>query len=272
VNHQANLAANGTERRIAEHGIDLWCVRCGQIADVGLLDEYRARLPREEVEQADRFIFDRSRQEYLIARMLVRTTLSHYTGCKLEAWQFVRNAYGKPAIAAPAGVPLSFNLSHAEGLVVCAVTAGSDVGVDTERLDRAADHLTLARRYFAPSEATAITRAPPSEQSSLFFRFWTLKEAFIKAQGVGLSIPLADVEFSLSEGRPPQVAFAASLTETPGNWQFGELLAGKSHRVAVAARMPGAKDAMLRVRHTMPLQWADTAIVLPWSAGHFWQI
>ena len=272
MDHQASSAADWTDRQIAEHGIDLWCVRCGRIADVGLFDEYRARLPRGEAERADRFVLDRSRQEYLIARMLVRAALSHYTGRKLEAWRFARNAYGKPAIAEPADVPLSFNLSHAEGLVVCAVTAGCDVGVDAERLDRAGDHLTLARRYFAPSEAAAVTRAPPSEQSSLFLRFWTLKEAFIKARGVGLSIPLADVEFSLSEGRPPQAAFAESLAETPADWQFGEVLVGDSHRVAVAARMPGAKRATLRVRHAIPLQWVDKTIVLPPNAGNFWQI
>lgn len=262
-----------SEPLVDDRQIDVWCVRSDQLADdAELFDEYRATLPENEVEQADRFVFEHSRQEHLITRMLVRSVLSHYTGHDVRLWRFSQNDYGKPAVALPDDVPLAFNLSHAEGLVVCGVTAGCDVGIDAEKLDRPAEHLTLARRYFAPAEAAVIEEASPDERARLFMRFWTLKEAFIKARGMGLSIPLADFQFALVEGRPPQIAFKGPLGQQPDQWQFAEIMVDGSHRVAIAAKMPADEPAAIRVRQTVPLRWQSEASLLPANEASAWSI
>lgn len=252
--------------------VDLWCVHSEHIVDARLFDEYRQRLPKEEVSRADRFVLERSRQESLITRMLVRTVLSHYTGHDIGAWRFARGAHGKPSVAWPAGVPLEFNLSHADGLVVCAVTGGCEVGVDAENLNRKTDHLALARRYFAPAEAAAIEHAPPKSQAALFLRFWTLKEAFIKARGLGLSIPLAHVAFSLADDRPPTICFGERIHCRPEDWQFAELLITASHQVALSARIPARRRLVVRVREGVPLRWQSDARVLASSDANRWSI
>lgn len=258
-----NRESTETDPPPSDCQVDIWYVHTDGIEDERLFDEYRARLPQEELERAGQFLLERSRLEYLVTRMLVRSVLSHYTGLDLAEWRFTRNTYGKPEVGSPADLPLSFNLSHAAGLVVCAVTGGRDVGIDAESRSRRMEHLTLARRFFASSEADAIERAPPERQADLFLRFWTLKEAFIKARGMGMSIPLADVAFTLGDERPPAVSFAKNLGEKAEDWQFVEMLAGTGHHVALAARIPLAERAEIRVRETVPLRWKGDIRQIP---------
>ena len=261
-----------TNLPLDDRQVDVWYVLSSEITDPHLFDEYRAMLPREEVEQEQRFVFEKSRIEFLIARVLVRTVLSHYTGHDLGAWRFERNAYGKPAVAAPAGVSLQFNLSHTRGLVACAVTGQRAVGIDAEHLSRTADHLTLARRFFAAAEAAVIENARSEDQADWFLRFWTLKEAFIKAKGQGLSIPLGDFAFALSNDRPPRASFGGSVDERPDDWQFAQLRLGNEYQVALAVDLPVTRPLAVRIAKTTPLRWHDDGRVLPANPSNEWSL
>ena len=252
--------------------IDLWYVFSEKIDDPHLFDEYRRRLPRDEMEQEQRFVFEKSRLQFLLSRVLVRSVLSYYAGNDLRAWEFARNAYGKPSVATPAGLPLEFNLSHTAGLVVCAVSLGRDVGVDVEDLKAASDNLHLARRYFAAAETAALEALPPEEQPDAFLRFWTLKEAFIKARGMGLSIPLSDFAFSLYRDRPPAISLKLHDREDPSDWQFASLALDSRYQLAVAVRLPRSERLVLRVRQTVPLRWQSDGQVLPCSPSNEWSL
>ena len=107
-----------------------------------------------------------------------------------------RNVHGRPEILdRPAGVPdLRFNLSHTDGLIACAVTIGREVGVDVEHVGRRLTH-DIAGRFFAPREVADLKSLPVAEQPRVFFDYWTLKEAYIKARGFGLALPLGDFAF-----------------------------------------------------------------------------
>ncbi len=238
---------------LADGRVDLWYALPETITDVAILDRYRALLAPEETAKVERFVFERDRHRCLVRWALVRAVLSSYTDDDPRAWVFRRNEYGKPEVVEPAGVSLRFNLSHTAGMVVCAVTTGRDVGVDVEELDRGRADIEVARRFFAPAEVAALEKFPQQRQHEAFFQFWTLKEAYIKARGMGLSIPLDDFALTLSQHRPPKISFAAGCADDPGDWQFAQLRLQGRHQVAVAIRLPEPSELTVRLRQTTPL-------------------
>jgi 4'-phosphopantetheinyl transferase len=206
----------------------------------------------DEHERMARLIFERDRRRFLLTRALVRTTLSRYAHLPPSRWTFVENVHGRPEILdRPAGVPdLRFNLSHTEGLIACAVTIGREVGVDVEHIGRRLTH-DVAGRFFAPSEVTHLTQLPDDEQHRVFFDYWTLKEAYIKARGFGLALPLADFAFTLAPPSPPRIAFEPALDDDPATWQFTQDWPTPHHRLAVAVRRDG-RDLPVRIRAVVP--------------------
>lgn len=176
-------------------------------------------LGQEEHQQAQAFRFQRDRDLYLAAHLFLRRVLSRYAPVTPEAWHFSRNAYGKPAIANPAYDWLQFNLSHTHGLVACAVTRERAVGVDVESLRNLSDLPSLCRYAFAPVE-TADVLATPNQQLERFFSYWTLKEAYIKARGMGLNLPLQQFAFIQHTVGHWQLHCEPAAQDEGKNWQF----------------------------------------------------
>ena len=236
-----------------EHRLHLWYARPNEITDPALLDEYRDLLSPGELQQQARFKFDKDRHQYLVSRALVRTALSAYTGKEPGSWEFLLNAFGKPMLAGNSPMPLEFNLSHTPGLVTCLVALGHEVGVDTEDVTRQVDYLPLARRFFAAGEIAVLEGLPPEQQPAAFFRLWTLKEAYTKACGLGLSIPLEDFAFRLAADRPPEISFADRAGDDPDCWQFAEVGLGGRYQVALAVRAPAAEPFSWTAWEAVPL-------------------
>jgi 4'-phosphopantetheinyl transferase len=149
-------------------------------------------LDEAERARAARYHFDLHRHHFILARGQMRHLLGRYCGVDGASIRFVLDPAGKPRLApdlaAAAGV--SFNLTHSGGRALLAVTDGQEIGVDLECHDRKTDVLPLAERYFSLPERAAIAAAPESQRVAGFFRFWTAKEAVIKAHGEGLGVPL----------------------------------------------------------------------------------
>ena len=216
------------------------------------MDDYRALLSEDEQARMARLVFDRDRRAFLLTRALVRTTLSRYAPVAPAEWRFLTNAHGRPEILSrsPGTPDLRFNVSHTDGLIACAVTIGREVGVDIEHLDRQLTH-DVAGRFFAPAEVTALHRLPEPEQRRVFFDYWTLKEAYIKARGFGLALPLGEFAFMLNPPQPPAIAFDPSLDDDPATWQFLQAWPTPHHRLALAVRRTGA-DLPVRIREIVP--------------------
>jgi 4'-phosphopantetheinyl transferase len=214
--------------------------------------EYLSLLSPEEHERMARFVFERDRVRFLLTRALVRTTLSRYASVAPADWHFIANAHGRPEILdRPAGVPdLRFNLSHTDGLIACAVTIGREVGVDVEHVGR---RLTqdVAARFFAPAEVAHLQSLPGDEQERVFFDYWTMKEAYIKARGFGLALPLGDFAFHFLPGGPPSIAFEPAMQDDPSTWQFLQDWPTPAHRLGLAIRRTG-DDLPVRMRHVVP--------------------
>lgn len=245
------VAAWGAER-LADRAVHVWLVAPEQITDPALLDHYEGLMNAEERARRARFKFARNRHEYLVSRALVRTTLSRYLASPPTAWEFATNPYGRPEISAPIGPrTLRFNLSHTRGLAAVAVCWEHDMGVDVETTERRNATTAIARRFFSRSEVADLEQLPPDEQRRTFFHYWTLKEAYIKARGMGLAIPLEHFSFKLSAHEPVRISFAAALNDDPSAWQFEQFSPTPQHRLAIALRRPGG-DYPIEIRWCVP--------------------
>lgn len=217
--------------------IHLWLAFPGEITDQRLLGEYRRLLSREELQKQQRFYFERDRHRYLVTRAMVRVVLSKYAAVAPHEWRFDVHAYDKPSITAEhaAASGLTFNVSHTSRVVLLGVAVGRALGVDVEDMtgDRAC--IDIADRFFAPEEVRAVRALPLDRQVRRFFEHWTLKESYIKARGMGLSIPLDRFAFHLDGPAPIRLTIDPALDDCPERWAFWQRTLAHDHLVAVCA-------------------------------------
>jgi 4'-phosphopantetheinyl transferase len=193
-------------------------------------------LSTEERARRDRFHFATDRRDFAIAHDLLRRTLSRYTGVSPADWQFAKNKYGKPSIDSrdPHLAAISFSLSHTTGFVACGVALAEALGVDVERADRSLSAMQIAERYFSEQEVASLHRQSDEMRGVRFTELWTLKEAFWKAIGVGLSGSLASASFHIEErGR---IGFDPPPGFQPAAWHFSLFDLDGDARLAVAVR------------------------------------
>jgi 4'-phosphopantetheinyl transferase len=184
-----------------------------------------------------RILHPRALAEFLAGRRLLRTLLAPLVGVAPAALRLVENRYGALSLDPAHHDPSwHFNLTHTDGLLALAL-ARHPVGVDVEWTTRPGRTVELAERYFAKGEVSALCTLPSAAQRDRFFDLWTLKEAYIKARGMGLAIPLGDFAFTLSE-RSIAIAVAPSVADAPdAAWRFRLFQVGPFHRLAVALRL-----------------------------------
>jgi 4'-phosphopantetheinyl transferase len=213
--------------------VDIWMMSIpGE--DDSWLTSYLHMLSEAEISRLDRFIAPAARRQYLAGRILVRTTLSRYAEVDPHEWRFEANAYGRPHIAWPRQYrELQFNLSHTDGLAACGVMTAGEIGVDVENMARDLDIADLAPSVFAANEVASLSQAPASDRIRLFYSYWTLKEAYIKARGMGLSLPLDGFWFD-HDGAAARINFLPKCPDDSSRWHFREHMATQRHKLAVA--------------------------------------
>jgi 4'-phosphopantetheinyl transferase len=235
--------------------VHVWLAFPDQITDEPSLTRCRSVLTPEEQAATGRFVFPRHRHQHLLTRALQRDLLSRYTGEQPAAWRFEKNRYGRPEISSPRlRHRLRFNLSHTDGLIACAVTPERDVGVDVEYVGRPTRVMELAPSVFAPPELTSLQRLHPGEQRARFFALWTLKEAYIKARGKGLSIPLDKFSFTLEHDTEIGIDIDPSLEDDAATWHFERTYATGEHALALAARRTDGRPLRVSYFQTIPLR------------------
>jgi 4'-phosphopantetheinyl transferase len=235
----------------------VWLLPGPEQASDDQLEGLAAILDESERERAAKYLRPVDRARSIAARALLRLMLSRYTETAPQAWAFVTNRYGRPELAR---IPheaedLRFNVSHTDGLIAVAVTRGRDIGVDVEHIDRPLLH-DIAGRFFSLDEVRDLRRHPAEAQSRVFFDYWTLKESYIKARGMGLALPLEHFSFHLRPGAPPTITFAPDLNDDPGRWQFVQAWPSERHRLAIAVERRGpdlpVHIATLPIEHLAP--------------------
>ncbi|MBX3414749.1 MAG: 4'-phosphopantetheinyl transferase superfamily protein [Pirellulales bacterium] len=243
-----------SHRPLGTHEVHVWHCATIDPADVEVLAQAERFLSAEERARAARFFFDRDRHTYLVAHALVRTRLSATTGVDPKDWTFVANKYGRPEVSTPTEhQSLRFNLSHTRGLVACALTWRRDVGVDVENLERLEGSLDVARRFFAEPEVDVLSRVAERDRRRTFFDFWTLKESYIKARGMGLSLPLRQFAFDLAHESNVSISFGPEIEDDPAHWEFHLSRPTERHRLALAVRRPPGESIRVTIREVSPL-------------------
>jgi 4'-phosphopantetheinyl transferase len=239
---------------------DLWVVDPADVHEPALLSRYAELLSAQEAGQHEGYRLEKLRHQYLVSRVLVRSVLARRLGVSPAEVVLRTTSAGRPELAAPGDRRrANFNLSHTDGLIVLAVTDGPPIGVDVERYDRDVDVVALARRFFAPAEHEALLAAAEERRRELFLAYWTLKEAFLKARGVGIADGLGSIAFAFDPG-----ATIRALTAAADGWQFVSWEPTPSHRAAVAMLAP---ELVLCARRAVPLVREETVAFNPIAAS-----
>lgn len=184
----------------------------------------------------DRFRHDIDRHMFLLGRVMARTVVADALGESPQDWPWREGRRGRPEIGRR-DCPVSFNLSHSAGLVVCALSRIGAVGVDVEYRGRPGIERALVTRCCAPDEAADVD-AQGDAWRDHFLKFWTLKESYLKAVGLGISVHLPDVRFRLTPDLIAAPAFTGSLAGADAGWTFDLRRSAPAHYVAVAATAP----------------------------------
>jgi 4'-phosphopantetheinyl transferase len=238
---------------LERHQAHVWIARPEAMRQDALEADYRAILSSAEKARLDERP-QSTRNLYLVTRALVRWSLSQHADVAPESWAFATSGNGKPEIAGPLRARgLRFNVSHTDSLVVCAVALERELGVDVENQQSERRFLQVAERFFAPVEARAVRDRSDAERAEIFFHYWTLKEAYIKARGVGFSQPLSQFWFELEADAAPRIRFGREIADDPAAWQFWQRCVDDRHVVALAIQRADARDLEVVVHEATPL-------------------
>jgi 4'-phosphopantetheinyl transferase len=204
-----------------------------------LLTDHSAALSADEKARAARFRFDIHRTRFTAGRAVLRHLLAGYLKVRPGEVSFRYSAHGKPSLAGSAADSgLRFNFSNAGGMALAAFALEREVGVDLEELKRVADFAAISKRYFSPAENEALRALPPEPREAAFFTCWTRKEAYIKAVGEGLSIPLGSFDVTLAPGDPPRLLATRGEPGGEARWSLHALDPGPGYVGALAVEGP----------------------------------
>ncbi len=219
--------------RLLENEVHIW--QAPLEVPVAIIQQFRRLLATEEVAKAERFYFEKDHNQYIVAHGLLRTLLGRYLNTDPRQLCFCSNAYGKPSLQSPShGATLHFNLSHSAGLALYAFAYSRQIGIDVEYKRADVQYEELAKYTFSPYENEVLRTLPANLKFDAFFNCWTRKEAYIKARGKGLSIPLDLFDVSLKPGEPAVLLQSREDAQEITRWSFQELTPRTGYAGALA--------------------------------------
>lgn len=244
------LQADSCTPALHPHALHVWRISLDQPSS--LRDGLQRSLSADERERADRFVFAKDRERFVVARAALRDILSRYLHVAAGDIQFEYSEFGKPGLARLHQSNLQFNLSHSNGVALLALTLTRRLGIDVEFLRPVNDFEQIARRFFSANESATLFRLPAAQQPLAFFTCWTRKEAYIKAIGEGLSHPLEHFDVSLAPDQPAALLATRPDPAEAARWSLHGLTAGAGYVAALAAE---GRDHQLSC-----WQWQPTGI------------
>lgn len=217
---------------LASDEVHIWLADLNRA--IAPLSQAKACLSFDEQERGKRYRFEQHQQRFSSARTILRILLSRYLAITPDEVVFAYEARGKPVLTdAFASHSLHFNSSHSGAFALYAFTRDRPVGIDLERIRLVPNLDQLAQRFFTENESTILQALPEIQQQRCFFRYWTCKEAYLKATGVGLTA-LATVEVNVSPAQPAQFSKIKNSSQVARQWQLHELEPLDGYAAAVA--------------------------------------
>jgi len=232
---QWRLPAN--KRSLSDDEVDVWRVSLAPLGS--MVNDFRDHLSGQENDRAEKFKFQNDRERYILTHGLLRVILSLYADVAPEELRFTENPYGKPELVHPSGLNLTFNLSHSHERALIGIARGRQIGVDIEYVKNDFEWKEIVERFFSPREIQMINALPKDLQHRAFFTCWTRKEAYVKATGMGLSLPLKEFDVS------PVPGAATLLLSSPEKtrWSMKEVEVAEAYVATVAVE---GHDARIR--------------------------
>lgn len=223
--------------------IDVWCMRIGKTCK-------NSCLSREELARASRFRSERTRNAFVATRSILRVLLGEYLNVTPESVVFQYGQSGKPELCTP--TCLAFNVSHSADVALVAVGMNCDIGVDVEKIIPLPDICDIAKDFFCPQELADIMSVAYKEQEGAFFRCWTRKEAYMKAVGQGLQLPLDSFCVTVLPGMPARLR-VFNADRFGRQWHLEDIYLGGKYAAAIAY------DGERRSINVRPISGMDTA-------------
>ena len=211
--------------------VDLWAVRLE--ASAKQFSECLSLLPADEAARALRFHFDEHRHAFALSHAVLRALLASLTGTRPGLVALSYGPKGKPALQ-NAAHGICFNMSHSGTLAMYAFTSGCELGIDVERLRPVPGMDDIAARFFCPEEMDDLRALSQPERPQGFFNCWTRKEAYIKAIGDGLSVPLDSFRVSLQPGAPAQILHLNRSSVAAQGWTLHDFIPAQDYTGALA--------------------------------------
>ena len=204
-----------------------------------IIQEVSSLLSVEEKQRAGRFSRPDDRSRYIAAHGILRELVGRYLSIAPEVLGFAQNVFGKPRLALrPDQTKLSFNLAHSGEAMLFALASDHRVGVDVEQFRTDFDVMELAQSQFSSEEIRKLQAYDPTERTNAFFRCWTRKEAYVKARGEGLSIPLNQFTVNFGPDELPGVSWAADDPLAAARWSMFDLAPAPGYAGAIVIEHP----------------------------------
>lgn len=207
---------------LSDHELHIW--KSSLNVDGQRFQFLKSLLSCDEQSRAERFYFVKDKNQFIVGRGVLRVLLGNYLDTDPQKVKFYYNEFGKPFLENQFSKNnLKFNLSHSKDMLVMAFAKNVDVGIDIEYVRSDIDVLRLARHFFSQREVSELLSISSYLMNDAFFNCWTRKEAFIKAKGQGLSIPLDKFDVSLSPGEPAKLIRLHDNPNEIAEWYLQEL-------------------------------------------------
>ena len=227
--------------------IHLW--RIPLLAEPGIAADRARLLIDDELDRMGRYRFERDRERFAMCRGALRILLGRYLSIDPRQVRLRYSPKGKPELDQTAGTrhrhDLRFNLSDSSDWALLAITRGDEIGVDIERVRPLPDAEILARDHFSPREYDEYKALPPSEKLAGFFNCWTRKEAWLKATGEGITVPLDRFDVTLVPGQGPRLLRVEGDPDAPARWALYDCVPAQDYVGAIAVKgKPSHRVAM----------------------------
>lgn len=235
--------------RLSENEVHVW--RAALKVSVLVLPDLQRLLSEEEVTRAQRFYFEKDCRHFIVAHGVLRIILGRYLNADPSQLRFCYNAYGKPSLDFPFDKSkLNFNFSHSHEIALYAFTYAKQIGIDVEYMRSDIEYERLAKHNFSPKEQATLHALPEALKQQAFFNCWTRKEAYIKARGTGLSLPLDLFDVSLRPGEPAALLSSREDPQESVRWSLYDLAPDSGYAGTLAVERSG--------RHLSCWQWRST--------------
>jgi 4'-phosphopantetheinyl transferase len=225
---------------LADNEIHVW--RAPLELSLSQVQELRGILTDDELNRANRFSFEIDRRRFIAARGTLRSILSRYITIYPGHLRFHYNQYGKPFLAPEFSADLlNFNLSHSGSMALYAITHNMEIGVDVERVRFGFEYEEIAERFFSANEVAILRTISTEKRLEAFYNCWTSKEAYIKAQGKGLSLPLDSFDVSFAPWEPSTLLITKDESQESSHWTLLDLKPGPGYVGALAVKGIGCR-------------------------------